>query len=308
MHSLPSLLLRLALPLAAALVVSFETANAAEPELGLYSDKVQNFLCQKSFCLNQKVEVEVSNLPGYFGYYHSQSQKVTLVPGLNEVQIQLNLAHEFTHAYRAKYNPNEELWLNEGLAKLMEYLYSSVWPVSYQSRLQQNPQILVNNEAAQFAPQGAGYASSFWLTLYLYKHYGGENFLKKVMRSHLSGWDNILHALSELKQEGLVSEPLELLTRPQIIRHFALAMLVNDAYEAKYSLFFMNQAYDPIDASKMGEVANIEFPVQTTGVIYSRRFQKNNADEVFAVRLNPLQIETATSDSRGHVFVYIKSN
>ncbi|MFZ4403978.1 MAG: hypothetical protein ACOYOK_07735 [Pseudobdellovibrionaceae bacterium] len=156
------------------------------------------------------------------------------------------MIHEYTHAYRHQYNAQEKLWLDEGLAKLTEYLYSKkIWPKTYGISLQNNAGFRIHNTMADYRLNGPGYQSSFWFVFYLYQHFGGDILYKKLLESPKSGWNSILKALEELHNESIISVPFAI-TKANILRHFGLSLWMNDTSVAQQNLFFIHDAFTPL--------------------------------------------------------------
>ncbi len=220
--------------------------NLLQDDLNLYIEKAKNYLCQFGFCPPVNTKIQIQDSRGYLGFFHSRDNVITIAPQLESVATQLTLVHEFTHAYRHQFNAKEELWLDEGVAKFMEYKYSGVWPVSYLEKIKKNPVITISNSEIFFQPQGDGYAHAFLMMLYLHNRFGGFDFLQKIMNSKLSGWDNVITAAQELSREGKISIPIHLITKEKIIRHFAVALVCNNAFAAQYSLMFIDKSFEPI--------------------------------------------------------------
>jgi hypothetical protein len=107
------------------------------------------------------------------------------------------------------------------------------------------------NQNRFYGPGGDGYAFSFWLVTYLQRHFGGEILLKKLLTSPLSGWENVTTAIRQWIVESGSSIPLELVTKESLLRHFAVAVLVNDPYAAKYGLFFIDSEFEPLKSLKV---------------------------------------------------------
>ncbi len=111
--------------------------------------------------------------------------------------------------------------------------------------------LLVNEDRATefgrlYGRNGPGYVYSFLFMSYLYNRFGGEKLLRKLLESPRSGWDNVLDAIHELIGEGNLAIPATLINQASILRHFGAALWLNNAYIAKYSLFFIAPEYEPL--------------------------------------------------------------
>lgn len=193
----------------------------------------------------------------------------------------------------------------------MEYRYSTVWPVSYQEKLRKNPDLRLTNNEQAYLRNGDGYTSSFFFVLYLYNHFGGAEFLQKLAQSKMSGWDNILTAIKELKAEGRLGIDDSLISKPSILRHFALALWFNDPFAAKYALFSLDSQYEPLAAATIRSAANVDSTQLDTHagearIAFNKKLESTNASEVYAViSRTPLVIEPAKPGQHAQVFVYI---
>ena len=165
----------------------------------------------------------------------------------SHVDFQITLVHELTHLLRHTHQPDEELWLDEGLAHLMEVLYSGDWPMIFEKRLKAMKTVALTNDLAAYNGSGDdggdGYVTSFFAVLYLYNHLGADRFLAEVGSSKAIGWDNVIHAARELKKRGTIGIAIELLTPDTLWRHFTRAVQVNDPFAADYALLLLDRRF-----------------------------------------------------------------
>ncbi len=273
----------------------------------LESTRALTLMCQMQLCITKNVDVNFENYKGYNGYYHLKQNRISILPTQSSVGILLSLVHEFTHVYRSQFNKNEETWLSEGLAKLIEYKVSTVWPESYQRKLKANPVLIYENSERRYGVNGDGYSDSFWLVYYLYQHFGADQFLTKVLRSKLSGWKNVLNVIAELQESGVIAKNTNILNQDAILRHFAVAMLVNDQFAAKYALFSMGSDYAPLSSSGFPEPVSANLmPGPGRQIIYSHKSVISQAREKFVVRsINPLVVEPVTTSNSDKGLYYI---
>lgn len=164
---------------------------------------------------------------------------------MSETELKINLVHEYAHRVRYKYNQNDVPWFSEGLAQLVEMSYTS-WPYLYSDNLLYKPEIKISNSQSEYESNGRTYADSFYLLYYIYSHFGRDELLQKMMRSPLTGWDNILTSIAELQAQDKIYYKNIKINREYIIKHFAVALAVNDPYIAEYSLFYVHPAYNKI--------------------------------------------------------------
>jgi hypothetical protein len=222
------------------------TALPADTELRAFAEKARQFLCQKSLCPKSTINIKFQDGLRHVAYFHREKNEIWLSPELSSGEIQIAIVHELMHAVRFQANKNEALWLDEGLAKFMEYKYSGVWPKTYSQRLKASPYFVLSNDEALYQPGEMGYPSSFWFVTYLYNRFGQDELLKRLANSQRSGWDNIISAIFSLMDDNRLQIPLTLVTKAAILRHFAMAMWVNNPYIARYSLFFIDAEFEPL--------------------------------------------------------------
>lgn len=209
--------------------------------------QAQKFLCEFKICINTPFAVKYKTGMKHVGYFQKNPPEIWIEKNLNTINKKLVLVHELSHVYRNSYNSKETRWLDEGLAKFWEYKFSNeLWPVSYNTRFKKNPVLFLSNDEKHYGKDGEGYISSFYFIIYLYDHFGGEALVQKLMMSELSGWDNITNAINELRHEGLVKIPPEFTTPFAIFKHLAVALWTNEAYAAKYGLFYLNLNFEPM--------------------------------------------------------------
>jgi hypothetical protein len=217
----------------------------------MLAKKAESFLCQRSYCLRASPTLELDPMLSSLGYFHGPSNTLKLFPSNDNLQLQLTLVHEYTHAFRYQFNPDEEIWLDEGIANFMEYKYSGVWPVSYQTALHAEHQIEWSNSALDFGAQGKGYRGAFFFIAYLYNHFGGDRILRELLMSNLSGWENIASSLQKsLDSTRSTIEP-QILSKSSLVRHFAVALWLNDPYSARYGLFQLDPSFEGLSETNM---------------------------------------------------------
>lgn len=111
------------------------------------------------------------------------------------------LAHEFWHMISYNQNPNEEVWVQEGMADNAAYITGNRMLQDKIDAFQKNPGINLipfdyNNEAL------AHYGASFLFVRYLFEQYGGsteierQNFMRNMTRSGDKGTRTIEYALA----------------------------------------------------------------------------------------------------------------
>ena len=165
-----------------------------------------------------------------------ETGKIFLRPELTSVELKLTLLHEFVHALRHSASPNEDRWLQEGLAKTAEVMFSGVWSTSYEERLKTNPLLRITNDVSAYAPFGEGYVGAFFLTFYLQQHLGGREFLLRVIKSPLTGWDAVLGVAREMKAERKIFLPADYFEKSFLIRQFMASLALNDVYAGPFAL------------------------------------------------------------------------
>jgi hypothetical protein len=289
--------------------VSLQTqAVNSERELQAYATAAQSFLCGRGFCLQRVPPLDLREVDGYLGYVDGNFSRISISPNLNEADTQLALVHELTHVYRGQQNASEETWLNEGLAKFIEYRYSTVWPVSYMTKLE--TERLLN--FADYQPGGNGYMSSFFLVLYLYNHFGEEKLFQKLMNSKKSGWNNVVSAIQELIDDGSLRIPRELICKESILRHFAVALWMNDKFSAEYALFYLDVKYEPLNAKAATPVrAAVAAPSKVDGMqirFFTRssyRTTSRSKEEYSILSYSPFQIKAFEPSDRPAIIISI---
>jgi hypothetical protein len=162
----------------------------------------------------------------------------------NSWKAQVVFAHELAHLIRHQHNSDEELWLDEGLAKFIEVHYSGLWPDQFEARLKQMPLFRLYDDEKDYQMQGLGYVTGFFLIHYLFERFGQEKLLQKLLTSKKTGWNSIEGALIELAEEDVIQVPRQWLTRNHIWSHFAVALIANTRNVAAYGLFLVDERHD----------------------------------------------------------------
>lgn len=275
-----------------------------------------DFFCSFALCPKTQIKIKVDTSITHYGYVHPDQKEILLSNQLDSNDVQLTLIHEFTHILRYEYNRQEVRWLYEGLAQFWEYRYSrSVWPRNYNIQFKQNPIFRLSEDEKFYGLNGEGYVSSFFLVAYLYKHFGGDQLMVKLMKSKFSGWQNILTSIHELVVAQVVSIPEEFIDKNFILRHLAVALWENDPYSAAYALFQLDSQYTPLGSKdnkpfnfpKM--VARVSEKDQEDSLIqYSFKYNHRLQDkaEYYAITNDkPITIVNATDSPLNQIFFYI---
>lgn len=192
-----------------------------------------------------QIQITFDEAHGYSGFI-DEANKIHLNTQLSALELQLVLAHELTHMIRHRYITSDELWIEEGFGKLIEYLYSGVWPKNYDLQLRNMDSFLISNDLKLYNPNGRGYVTSFYLLDYLYRHLGGISFLRAFIHSKETGWKNIILSAKALKASHIIGLPDQLLTVEALTANFAVALLINDPFVAKYGMFLIDREYEPL--------------------------------------------------------------
>ncbi|MGZ3775860.1 MAG: hypothetical protein ACXVCY_18850 [Pseudobdellovibrionaceae bacterium] len=276
-----------------------------------YERQAKEYLCRFQLCISNSVSVVYTSNTEYLGYYLPESKQILLNNKLNSIEQQLTLVHEFVHVFRKEQNPHELRWLEEGLAKFWEYKYSNVWPQSYNLRFSKNPIFFLSDDEAFYGRNGEGYISSFYFIMYLYRHFGGDFLIHKLMTSEKSGWNNILSSIHELINEKIITIPVEMITKEKILRHFAVALWMNDSYLAKYALFQMNENFEPLNKYSSYSALNPSIdgirnnPTTDTLIIFTKDFTAAGTENYVIENYSPFKINKADANSLGKVFIHI---
>ena len=234
------------------------SASATEAELTLsYSqayEYVTSFAKDPVYRKERPINVRLSDKIAFVGFAHKSSSSaadvIELKPNLHQMKLKLALIHELVHIVRHSYNPNEVAWLDEGLAKLLEVQYSTVWAISYQDRLHLNGYIHLSENLEDFKPESYEYVSSYFFMQYLYNHFGGDQLITEILKNKHSGWGNIISSIQKLSEQKIIKIPSEDLNKRSIWRHFAASLYFNDAFMEPYALFQLDPQYQPFSACK----------------------------------------------------------
>jgi hypothetical protein len=315
-----------------------QAETVSDTDLVAINRQALDFMSESGFPVQENVSIKFDAGLKYYGYTHPADKKISLMDGLTVVQSKITLVHEYAHRFRYQYNPHEKLWLSEGLAQMFEYFFRGrSWPIAFNDLVFNRQRIVISDAALDFAPQAYGYPSSFIFLNYLYTHFGQEKFLQKVMRSEKSGWANIISAIIELQLDGRLyldaffqdidinnfnAKNTELIERIKfkILRHFAVALIMNDAYLSLYSLYKITEPQDGFKKLSDPELnlytSEQDFPAladhdSDNDIIFSKKYFKAEnikAQEGYTIKsFNPLEIVKADSlPDGGLVYFFIR--
>ncbi|MFN3697060.1 MAG: hypothetical protein ACK4VO_06410 [Pseudobdellovibrio sp.] len=255
--------------------------------------------------------VESPNLK--FHAFTSPSENIIYVrSGMSETELKINLVHEYTHRVRYKYNQNDAPWFSEGLAQLVEMSYTS-WPYLYSDNLFYLPEIKISKSQTEYENNSRAYADSFYLMYYIYSHFGRDDLLQKMMRSPLTGWDNILTSIAELQSEEKIFFKDIKINREYIIKHFAVALAVNDPYIAQYSLFYIHPAYNKIIDKEFISNDRLENNSQNDfEIVYAKKRLSEKFESQYQLKysidgLTPFTIRSIIDNNqKSLIYIYIR--
>ncbi|MFL5814747.1 MAG: hypothetical protein ACJ763_14325 [Bdellovibrionia bacterium] len=202
----------------------------------------------------------------------------------SQLDYQVILAHELTHVLRHMHQPNETYWLDEGLAKWMEWKYIGEFPKQMVTTLNSSSVVRLLDEPLNCGESGGSdYASSYFFVLYLRNHLGGDAFIQLIGTSKDQGWDNIERSAQALKSIGVISVDQQLLNRQSLLEHFAFALAFNNPFIADYALFLLDLKYSPTQQQVLhfqaavpesaSSCSNFEFEISTSQQPFIRKIE-----------------------------------
>lgn len=204
-------------------------------------------------------------------------------------------AHELTHLIRYRASQSDPLWLNEGIARQVEYLLADFWPnsLNHETDALKNKKVItptlfeLSDSANDYKVQGQGYANSFLFMHYLLGRYGDLKLWSELIRSEKSGWDAIESWLENLSSRGVINLDADLLKRRAIWRHFAFALMFNDPNIVRSGLFLVDYKYQGALNSK-SEIVDTNIGVRELEKPWSvRGYLVNQATRSTSENFNP---------------------
>lgn len=172
-------------------------------------------------------------------------------------EAQVALVHELTHVLRHHYNNQEELWLDEGIAKLMEILFTGFWNRDLERTLKSWPDFILSNDPDDYNIQGRGYADSYYFLQYLYSKFGRDTLLKAILENPTeTGWNNILTAIQQNNVNLQLNIKSEYLTKESVWANFAVSLVANNPSKGAHGLFFFDEHFSPITIQSLNLAQN----------------------------------------------------
>ncbi|MGB9596370.1 MAG: hypothetical protein ACPL7B_08825, partial [Candidatus Poribacteria bacterium] len=104
------------------------------------------------------------------------------------------LAHEFQHLIHWKYDPDEEIWVNEGCSEYASLFLCGYGTNGYSDRVREfekNPEVSLVYWKSGMSNSLASYGASYLWILYLYEHYGGVSTISSLISNPNNGIDGI---------------------------------------------------------------------------------------------------------------------
>ncbi|MBM3236726.1 hypothetical protein FJZ31_10575 [Candidatus Poribacteria bacterium] len=105
------------------------------------------------------------------------------------------VAHEFQHLIHWRYDPNEEIWINEGCSDYAMFLCG--YDVStHVSAFEKEPDSSLVNWPRGMQSKLSYYGAAYLWMLYLHEHYGGPRIISTIIRNQTNGISSINAALA----------------------------------------------------------------------------------------------------------------
>jgi hypothetical protein len=126
-------------------------------------------------------------------------------------------AHEFEHLIHFDADPDEESWVDEGLADLAQYV------CGYGHDAGHIAYYLVYHPMTSLTFWGGGlesYGASYLFQLYLWEHFGGNKFVTALVKEQANGIDGIVNTLRKFGYKN---------TFDQVFDNWTIANYVDDA-------------------------------------------------------------------------------
>jgi hypothetical protein len=209
---------------------AFDDSTPADNTKGIYEIEAENLgLPPDQIDLDPKIYILILDIPdsanvgeGFIaGYFDPVNQKRGVLRDSNGTQFRSNevemiyldshplniedimareiLAHEFQHLIHWRYDPDEDIWVNEGCSD-----YASLFLCGYQSNqnsshveaFERNPEVSLVYWKNDMSNPIANYGASYLWMLYLHEHYGGMSTISAVISQPENGIDGMNAVLS----------------------------------------------------------------------------------------------------------------
>jgi hypothetical protein len=209
---------------------AFDDSTPADNTKGIYEIEAENLgLPPDQIDLDPKIYILILDIPdsanageGFIaGYFDPVNQKRGILRDSNGTQFRSNevemiyldshpldiedimareiLAHEFQHLIHWRYDPDEDIWVNEGCSD-----YASLFLCGYQSNqnsshveaFERSPEVSLVHWKSDMSNTLANYGASYLWMLYLHEHYGGVSTISAVISQPENGIDGMNAVLS----------------------------------------------------------------------------------------------------------------
>jgi len=141
------------------------------------------------------IHLQVMDGPGGLGgYYYPGTWDIYIDSADLSIWGDEIAAHEFEHLIHDKYDNDENLWVNEGMADMAIHLIYGPNAMSVSGHLdafENDP----DNDLTVFENQMYDYGSAYAFMLWVWEHFGGNSTLKTIVADTQNGFAGILEAL-----------------------------------------------------------------------------------------------------------------
>lgn len=230
--------------------------------------------------------------------------KVRIADQLQTMESKLTLIHELVHVIRHQYNPHEVAWVDEGIAQFFEANYISLYPIDKNIRLNESKKIYLSSDYSEYKPQSHAYSISYFFIKYLYARFGGIDFLREVIKSPYSGWENIEKSLLQLKAKKRISVPDHFLNRQALWTHFIFATVLNTNRHADYGLFSVDSKFKNYSAQKVNDLSdeNVASLTDSSADAKAQIFEIENRQKITEI------LKNRTNEFFKSITVYVVQN
>lgn len=237
------------------------TSARAQTKLAEFPRALQFFSeLTPNLCPFNKMSIQILESPMVTGlgdaHRHGSGNNylIRLGSNLSALHREIVVIHELAHICRDFYFKNDPLWFSEGLAKLIEYQFTRVWPQNFELSLAQGNEIFLAQNEEDFRVRtlkhqsfaSPGYSSSFLFFIYLYNRFGWQDFIRTLLQERSTGWAAIESTLQALKVRKGLLVPDSFLSRESLWTHFGLALIYNNPGAASFGLLQLDRNYQNV--------------------------------------------------------------
>jgi hypothetical protein len=241
-----------------------DSGNPTQDEINNLADEFDNVIWPSDTSVfgtisKDRINIHIQAMDGpggLGGYYYPGTWDIYIDSADLSIWGYEIAAHEFEHLIHDKYDQDEELWVNEGMADLAIHLIYGPNAIALSGHLSAF-ESLPDNDLTVFTNELSDYGSAYTFILWTWEHFGGNDTIRTMVANPKNGFDGVLDTLRGVDPNYNYTD----------IQYFSMWSVANNLDDTTdYNGLF---GYKSIDISMNLESSTDTFPTNITSDVNS---------------------------------------